>query len=369
MLECDLVLKGGVTSGVVYPQAIVEVARKYRLRNVGGTSAGAIAAAVAAAAEYRRQSSPGIDDFSGFDATAAIAKELGEDLLGLFQPSPPLAGVFAIGIELLGAEKKHRAWRVARTVARVFPWHFAVPAAVTVMLVVFAAPTENWALMALGTLLGTLMLFGSLAWSLGRTVLQTLPRHDFGICSGLSQPGFAKDSASPTAALTEWLADKIDVVAGRDPSGTPLTVGELEAKGVRVAAVTTDLSSRRPYELPLKSRHHFFSKAEFELLFPKRVIDYLVEGQEPLSGASPPDLFQLKVGAEFPVILVARMSLSFPGLIRAVPLYRFDDQLPAEGGDRGRVRRCLFSDGGISSNFPIHFFDTFLPRRPSPTER
>ena len=30
-----------------------------------------------------------------------------------------------------------------------------------------------------------------------------------------------------------------------------------------------------------------------------------------------------------------------------------------------RVRRCLFSDGGISSNFPVHFFDGFLPSRPT----
>lgn len=52
--ECDLVLKGGVTSGVVYPYAILELARRYRFRSVGGTSAGGIAAAFAAAA-----SSPG----------------------------------------------------------------------------------------------------------------------------------------------------------------------------------------------------------------------------------------------------------------------------------------------------------------------
>ena len=53
--ECDLVMKGGITSGVVYPLAIVEIAKAFRLRSIGGTSAGAIAAAAAAAAELGRQ--------------------------------------------------------------------------------------------------------------------------------------------------------------------------------------------------------------------------------------------------------------------------------------------------------------------------
>ena len=52
---CDLVMKGGVSSGVVYPGAILALAKRYRFRNVGGTSAGAIAASVTAAAELGRR--------------------------------------------------------------------------------------------------------------------------------------------------------------------------------------------------------------------------------------------------------------------------------------------------------------------------
>jgi len=52
---CDLVMKGGITSGVVYPPAIVKLAHRYRFKNIGGTSAGAIAAALTAAAEFRRR--------------------------------------------------------------------------------------------------------------------------------------------------------------------------------------------------------------------------------------------------------------------------------------------------------------------------
>lgn len=57
--NCDIVMKGGITSGVVYPKAIAELAKEFRFKNVGGTSAGAIAAALAAAAEYARVSGKG----------------------------------------------------------------------------------------------------------------------------------------------------------------------------------------------------------------------------------------------------------------------------------------------------------------------
>lgn len=52
--SADITMRGGTTSGVVYPTAICEIAREFRLRNVGGASAGAIAAAAAAAAEAGR---------------------------------------------------------------------------------------------------------------------------------------------------------------------------------------------------------------------------------------------------------------------------------------------------------------------------
>src|SRR5262245_25119295 len=54
-LNCDVILKGGVTSGVVYPLALCELAKKYQFRRLGGTSSGAIVAAFAAAAEFYRQ--------------------------------------------------------------------------------------------------------------------------------------------------------------------------------------------------------------------------------------------------------------------------------------------------------------------------
>ena len=49
-------MEGGTTSGVVYPLAVCELATNFRFRNVGGASAGAIAAALTAAAELGRSS-------------------------------------------------------------------------------------------------------------------------------------------------------------------------------------------------------------------------------------------------------------------------------------------------------------------------
>jgi hypothetical protein len=51
-LQCDLVMRGGITSGIVYPRAIAKLSETYRFRSIGGTSAGAIAATGTAAAAY-----------------------------------------------------------------------------------------------------------------------------------------------------------------------------------------------------------------------------------------------------------------------------------------------------------------------------
>src|SRR5829696_3936772 len=71
--ECDLVMKGGITSGIVYPPAIVEIARDHRLRSIGGSSAGAIAAVSAAAAELGRQRG-----HDGFGELGRIPAELAQ---------------------------------------------------------------------------------------------------------------------------------------------------------------------------------------------------------------------------------------------------------------------------------------------------
>src|ERR1041384_3508671 len=86
---CDIVMKGGITSGVVYPPAVVALSKKFSFRNICGTSAAVIAAAVTAAAEFGRQ-----HNAEGFTRLARLPKDLGDPvspggdslLLSLFRP-------------------------------------------------------------------------------------------------------------------------------------------------------------------------------------------------------------------------------------------------------------------------------------------
>jgi hypothetical protein len=84
-LDCDLVMKGGITSGVVYPLAVLNLAQRYRFHSIGGTSAGAIAASVTAAAEYGREN-------GGFNRLVDVVHTLNKDgfLANVFQPSAEL---------------------------------------------------------------------------------------------------------------------------------------------------------------------------------------------------------------------------------------------------------------------------------------
>lgn len=370
LLECDLIMKGGITSGVVYPGAIARIAETYRLRDIGGSSAGAIAATFAAAAEYRRQTGGGR---AGFDAILSAGDELGCRLKSLFQPTPALRPLFTLLEAFISTP--HRTFgrkpAFARALLSAFWPVWLAMAALLVVVVAQAIETGSLRVMGLQILLVLLLALGAVIGWIWVLLFETLPKNDFGLCSGLRPKG------SKEEAFCEWIADKIDEIAGKTgPGGTlgePLTVGDLDGfgdcKGIRVAAMTTDLSSGRPYQLPLKTRTHWFSRGEFEALFPPRIVNYLCakgERRTPLAddpGDVPRDLHKLPVGGDFPVLLVARLSLSFPILIRAVPLWRVDyDHLdPA----RHAMRRCLFSDGGISSNFPIHFFDALLPSRPT----
>jgi hypothetical protein len=95
--DCDIVMKGGITSGVVYPHAICELAQTYRLRSVGGTSVGAVAAAGAAAAEFGRAE-------GGFQKLAELPRWLGDgsNLSDLFQPQPGTRRVFRLLLASLG---------------------------------------------------------------------------------------------------------------------------------------------------------------------------------------------------------------------------------------------------------------------------
>ncbi|MCK1516385.1 patatin-like phospholipase family protein [Bradyrhizobium sp. 190] len=359
---CDIVMKGGITSGVVYPLALAALAEKYRFSNIGGTSAGAIAAAAAAAAEYGRHTPGG-----GFDRLAKIPNEVGPGLLSMFQPAPPLKPLFNIFIAALKSGSGRRfamIWSAIRGY-----WLSALFGLAPGVAVVAAAwwYGNGIGFMAFGALLAFIGLVVVIVRRLLRAAQVELPASDFGLCPGISQP------YSSSEGFTDWLARLINEAAGRTTTDEPLTFGDLSAKhdgrpAIRLAMVTTSLMEQRPYTLPFpESDHRFvFAKSEWARIFPRWIMEFLTRKCTPLEeqAEGSVEYYYFPDPTRLPLIVGARMSLSFPFLISAVPLWRRDFTL-VDAAEQQKLRRCLFSDGGLSSNFPIHFFDRLLPNNPT----
>lgn len=358
--ECDIVMKGGITSGVVYPLTVVEIARKYRLRNIGGTSAGALAAAITAAAEHNRAG-------GGFDLIKNIPDEVATKLRGFFQPVRALKPVFdtvlALQNKKLGVLRYINAARVLFFGYWLWTLAGLAPGVILGWLIRSHLGVVEWVLVVAACLFGLLLSYLVL---IVRIIKRDLPANNFGLCTGKTMPGASQE------ALTDWLARTIDQVAGRDPAGDPLTFEHLwgsdpDKPNIRLDMMTTNLSMQRAHRLPLRTKIYMFRKSEFEQLFPKRVVDYMIRATAAVVDADDKpidDHYHLPEGAKLPVVVAARMSLSFPGLICTVPLYTCDRTLKDRKAQE-MPRRCLFSDGGLTSNFPIHFFDRFLPCAPT----
>ena len=359
---CDIVLKGGITSGVVYPLALVSLAEKYRFSNIGGTSAGAMAAVAAAAAEYGRH----IEN-AGFDRLARIPDELGPNLLSMFQPTPALKPLFDIFVAALKAKTK-TGRIIAITGAAVGGYWLSallglLPGGLVALIALAIGGGTGF--VAFGLLLALTGLVAGVVWRLVKAANTDLVGSDFGLCPGIRQPYSSRDG------FTDWLARLIDEAAGNE-TGRPLTFGDLAAPpdgrpAIQLAMMTTSLMEKRPYTLPMPEDHRFvFEKSEWERIFPERVMAFLTTQCDrftPPAGEAG-EYYHFPDLARLPLIVGARMSLSFPLLISAVPLWRRDFTL-LEEAERNKLRRCLFSDGGLSSNFPIHFFDRLLPNTPT----
>jgi Patatin-like phospholipase len=134
---------------------------------------------------------------------------------------------------------------------------------------------------------------------------------------------------------------------------------------ITLRMMTTNLTLRRPYSLPFNEKIFAFNLAEFEKLFSPRITAYLAAHCERVTEGSPPvDLYWFPEPEHLPLIVATRMSLSFPLLFCAVPLYAQDFTF-ATKPERDKWRKNLFSDGGLSNNFPIQFFDRMLPNSPT----
>ena len=384
--SCDLIMKGGITSGVVYPHAVCELATRYRLLDIGGSSAGAVAAVMTAAAEYERQCaqagepSPARAD-AGYLRISRLPAFFAEPggIFRLFQPQPSLRAHFDAAIGAMRASKaldKALPVRVAKVLwplVRNFPLPALAAMALALAPVWLMLPGSSASATAAALVLalaggGLAALIASAAWA-AWTATRRLPRSNFGLCSGLT----AIRGDGP--ALTEWLHAEIQATAGLGPRAAPLTFGDLQRHRVGLSVITTELAQGRPYELSLahaeerEDDEHFgayhYLEREFRGLFPAEVVDAMLAASgEAVESRDGEPLIPWPAMAKLPVVVATRLSFGFPVLLQAIPLYRRDETLRT-ASSRAAFARCLLSDGGISSNLPIHFFDGAFPDRPT----
>jgi len=421
--KCDLIMKGGIASGLLYPPAILELAKKYRFHQIGGTSAGAIAAAAAAAAEYGRATAdqPSLSGkIKGFMQLDQVAQQLAQEgfVFKLFQPSngtKPLFDTFFDMKDLFfsSPENKPRIPAFLRGIVSVLRkntaksfhrgnlhgigWGMGI--ALVVMLFMFLT------LVYLGTpsLLGNLvtwrgvfirlllfgvvfgLIAGGIGWYVGGvigsireliTLGQGLMLRDnslYGICSGSTAENEKTFESLGVPPLTDWLTSTLNELAGLDID-KPLTFEDLAQKNIDLRLVTTNLSEGQPYVFPWEGRsmfHPIFRESDMLKLFPKCIVACMIANSDTLevsgSKVQLPDGYHfLPYGKKLPVVVATRMSLSFPLLLSAVRLYTLSGPVDGQKSIKAKdLHEHWFSDGGITSNFPIHMFDNWHPAHPT----
>jgi predicted acylesterase/phospholipase RssA len=387
-LECDLVLEGGVTSAVIHAGLLVELAKTHRLRSIGGTSSGAVAATAAAVAEARRTHSK---SGQGFVALGAFIEQLAQQdrwgrtqLLRLFQPGPGLKPTLDGLLAVMQLPWHRGVARVLPRAALMLLRCFALWALVPALLpwaawfgATLAGSSAGW-LAALCTLLASLVLAlvgaaAGLAWA----VLLCAPRNLRGLCTGHS---LAEN------ALCDHLHKLYNGQFARRPEDAPVCFADLwyatpdapppdGARAVNLQVVTTALQLRRPMRLPgdpgTEPLAGFcYDPKDWARLFPARVmqaLDHAAEGAAVVQGPKRRVLRPMPPMAQCPVVVAARLSLSFPLLLSPVPMYQLRRRPGTQSGgdDEQEAHPVDFSDGGITSNCPVDMFDRPLPRRPT----
>jgi hypothetical protein len=414
---CDVVMKGGVTSGIVYPPAICYLASKYVLRNIGGTSVGAIAAGLTAAAEFRRRSaltaSPISEPEAGYIALSKVPAFLSqsEAMIALFAADPRAKDLLRIALAFVGTSSF---WvKAVNVIAAIFKsWLYALVGLLVVALFTFGFYFANhgatWPTVY-GLILGIALAILALLILIIRHCIVVLAENDFGWCHGFD-PADAKKfqatlgdlpnhdvtslRADQTPRLFDWLDALMAFIAGRDRE-KPLTFRDLRTAsvptwyklppwyeppkpedGIGFRVMTTCLTLGRPFSIPFDDdalaalgpgaadgKGLFFDPADMRKYFPEHIVAHMITCGEPVEYHMPgvKQLHAFPAADDLPVVVAVRMSMSFPVLFSAVRLYGLD----VDAGGKKVVKPLWFSDGGLSSNFPLHFFDSALPRWPT----
>jgi len=390
MRFCDIVMKGGITSGIIYPSAVYEIAKDFVFKNVGGTSAGAIAAALTAAAERRRARDDG--SMEGFERVRRIPEYLKTDhgLYRLFTPNASTRSLYRTVVSLFGRPRFKPAI-VAKWCGLVWAYPVAsiIGALAGALFVFRVIQGHHLDVLFILDLIAAVITFVvgisiAVAIALVRDVLNRLPNTRYGMVTGVDDT-----DRTSLAALCTWLTQEMELTAGLDAGKVPLTFGmlwnakrditlpSLEEKSdepdVNLEVITTNITWGRPYQFPLEYVF-YYDKEELRQFFPDHVIEWMVNHpRKPKNSKETADFVAyakqgkvpLPFPADLPVIVATRMSLSFPILLCAVPLYAADYSKEFPSGVIPELERCWFSDGGLSSNFPVTLFDSPLPRWPT----
>lgn len=327
---CDLVLEGGITSGIVYAPAVARLAADYRFASIAGSSIGAFAAALAAAAEYGRRKG----SMTGFKALGQLPGLLAaEDKSGravlerLFRPQPRTRRLFAVFHATLGRKSAWRRVFDGLGAARRAYAHWAWTAAVVAALLVLGGPLLAAACNAIGWCAASpvwplgaafsLLAFAVLA-TLGafvaapligivRDLLTGLIDNGFGLCRGWN---VKSDDDVPD--LTGYLHEAIQKAAGRDPlHDDPLTFADLHNapgspravlgtparpgldRSIDLQVYASHLVHGRPYRFPLDAEDDtsrlFFRPCELRRYFPSTIVAHMLRNAGPYTPKTPSD--------------------------------------------------------------------------------
>ena len=386
LLDCDIIMRGGITSGVVYPGVLCELATRYRFRNIGGASAGAIAAGVAAAAEFGRQH--GVPD--AFDRVVAkIPDSIGAGEAPARSGGPAQTsfqtmfggrGDLGAVMAMLLALKEGRHSEVVSAALRRYGQGLALT-----FLLAFAAAIAAGAVLKTPSAPGSMGIAIAFALVCAAGIVLTARRikadadvfsrnfksAGFGLATGVNPDvqGQPADEMVCRGGFADWLHVIVQQAAGRDVADDPLRVRDLwgsndpwaPERRIDLVLTTTNITQQLPHRFPFLARPSqllYFHEDELKTVLPWSVVEAM-KGGDTETLADGRIVHALPAPEDLPILLGIRMSLSFPLMISAVRLY---EKPP---GFAQRPRPCWFSDGGITSNFPVSVFDAPLPGRPT----
>jgi hypothetical protein len=398
LLDCDIVMAGGVTSGIIYPGAVAMIARRYSFHCIGGTSVGAIAAAVTAAAEYGRRTGLNPNAFAQLADLPRSLGDLGHDghtrLFHLFRPQKETKPLFALIAPIFGSGGTLRkAMHVGR--ATLSFWYIGLPTLIAVLagIALFAILFHHqyyvfsFIAVIADVSLVLVVWLATLLIVLWRYWLRAWRANGYGICTGNApEEGGQIPDQGELEELTPWTHRIVQNAAGRSIADPPLTFGELWSapaaigdsigivdptapRSIELEMIASDISRNRTVQLPFLETPSpiYVETAVLDRYFPPVVAKWMTEhaGEYDEKIEKPNGVIRLPKPQDLPIVFAARLSLSFPVLLSAFPLMTPNFARKPSAGGRISLRPLWLSDGGLTSNFPVHFFDSPIPSRPT----